>query len=398
MDNKENLNIDNKNEVVGAKNDRISSARIFESTIRLIENLNLEGKNKQEQLDYLAKEYKRLSDEAQNKAKEDINKLDLSSEFDSLIKKIEIFKNSIEDKTNEYIDSSVKVAVSNSVKDFEVMHEVFEKQVEDVRSVAVASQEVLNEKDRELNEKNKEIDSLNLTIEELNRRISEIKESRDNLVDYSSNLEDKYKKLENRNTTLEESIVATNAKLETEKSLKNSEIDKANRLRNNITDLEKEVEFYRDKISLKDAEVRTVMDKNGKLQARNEELEVQNTHFAKQNALLEEENKTLEDIRNNVAEKREEVAQLTKKAGMLENELKEFNLLKVENAELKGTIKALEAQSNTLETTLNVIQSTVSIMTEAKVKAEERAISLEGENSRLLKEIEELKKQFNIKK
>ena len=90
-----NMNIDNTIEnvedvVVETVEDKVTSAKIFQSTKDTIDTFNLKG-NQQEKLDVLVKEYKRLLEQAEGTAKVEIVGLDLSDEFKNFAKELDVF-------------------------------------------------------------------------------------------------------------------------------------------------------------------------------------------------------------------------------------------------------------------------------------------------------------------
>ena len=66
-----NIDIKNENKGTGAKEDKVTSAKMLQSTKNLIESLGLEG-NQQEKLDTLAKGYKEFLEKAQGVAKTEV--------------------------------------------------------------------------------------------------------------------------------------------------------------------------------------------------------------------------------------------------------------------------------------------------------------------------------------
>lgn len=387
-----NNNIDTKNENKGlvAKEDKITSAKMLQSTKDIIESLNLEG-NQQEKLDTLVRGYKRYLEEAQGVAKTEVTGLDLSDEFNSFTKQLDIFVKNLEVKTNTYMSDTVAINIANTEKEFRKVHSEFMDYLKEVKQLAISSQE-------ESEGKSARIEELVVNVEKLNNTVKELKENNDKLTKENEKLDKGYTNLLKKNNELAEDVKCANAKYEREKSLRNTESDVNYRLKNEIKDLKEDVELYKEDIKLKDTQNKSTVEKNNKLELRNQELEVSLAELTTKNNALEEENKKLYDAKKEVAEKTELVAQLEKRNGLLENDLKELSVFKSKNIELEGTIKALETQSKLLENTMNTINLTITSITESKIKAEERAIKLEEENQKLLAELEKLKNKSKSKK
>ena len=386
-----NIDIKNENKGTGAKGDKVSSAKILESTKDIIKSLNLEGSNQQEQLDTLARGYKEFLDKAQGVAKAEVVGLDLSDEFNTFSKELDIFIKKLELKTNTYMSDTVAVNVSNIEKDFKVIHDEFMNYLAGVKEIALSSEKESEGKDAKIEELVSQVDELTGTVEEL-------KKDKDKLTKENEKLDKGYINLLKKNNELAEDVKSANAKYEREKSLRNTESDVNYRLKVEVDDLKKDIKLYKEDIKLKDTQMKSIGEKNNKLEIRNQELEVSLAELTTKNNSLEEENKKLHDIKKEVAEKTELIAQLEKRNELLENDLKELNVLKSKNVELEGIIKALETQSKLLENTMNTINLTITSITESKIKAEERAVILEEENQKLLAELEKLKNKSKSKK
>lgn len=368
------------------KDSNLTTSKIFKSTKEVIDSLNLEGRQ-QEQLDYLANFYKEHLESGRRIVREDVKDLDLTDDFNSFNKELNAFIKSLEVKVNKYITNAIKVNVDNTEKEFNALHTEFINLLEDVKNSC-------NNQDSELKAKDEQIEELTNKVSGLNSALDKFKE-----------LENAYKKIEEEKIN---AVIENNELANELKKLKNNyETDK-----NILVYKDNEIKTLESKIKFNEVEINTLLNKNKDLKIQNEDLqtenenllkenkalEVQNAHFAKQNALLEKENKEIQSLKNTVVEKEELVTQLNKKNELLNNDLKDLNALKIKNIELEGSIKVVENQSKLLESTLNTVNLTISSLAEAKVKAEEKAVRLEAENSRLLKEIEELKKQLNTKK
>lgn len=374
---------ENKGAVV--KEDKVTSAKMLQSTKNLIESLGLEG-NQQEKLDTLAKGYKEFLEKAQGVAKTEVVGLDLSGEFDSFSKELDVFMKKLEIKTNTYMNDTVAVNVSNIEKDFRIVHDEFMDYLNEVKGLAISSEKESEGKDAKIKELVSQVNELTGTAQEL-------KENNDKLTKENEKLDKGYTNLLKKNNDLLEDVKCANAKYEREKSLRNTESDTNYKLKNDIKDLKEEIKDLKEDSKFKDTEIKVTVEKNNKLEIRNQELEVSIKELTTKNSLLEEDNKKMHDTKKEVSEKTELIAQLEKRNQLLETDLKELNVLKVKNIELEGTVKTLEGQSKLLETTLNTINSTITSITESKIKAEERAIALEEENKKLLKKLEELNKK-----
>lgn len=385
-----NIDIKNENKGLVAKEDKITSAKMLQSTKDIIEGLNLEG-NQQEKLDTLVRGYKRYLEEAQGVAKVEITGLDLSDEFNSFTKQLDIFVKNLEVKTNTYMSDTIAINIANSEKDFRIVHDEFMRYLEEVKGLAVSSQAESEEKDTKIKELVSQVNELTGTAQEL-------KENNDKLTKENEKLDKGYSNLLKKNNDLLDDMKYANAKYEKEKSLRNTEADVNYRLKSEIDDLKKDIKLYKEDIKFKDTQIKSTIEKNNKLEVRNQELEVALKEFTTKNSLLEEDNKKMCDIKKEVSEKTELVAQLETRNKSLEEDLKEFNVLKSKNVELEGTVKALETQSKLLETTLNTVNLTITSITESKIKAEERAIALEEENKKLLAELEKFKNKSKSKK
>ena len=385
-----NIDITNENKGTVAKEDKITSAKMLQSTKDIIEGLNLEG-NQQEKLDTLVRGYKRYLEEAQGVAKEEVSCLDLSEEFNAFTKQLDIFVKNLEVKTNTYINDTVAVNVSNTEKEFKKVHDEFMNYLNEVKEVAVSSQAESEGKDAKIEE-------LVVNVEKLTGTVEELKENNDKLTKENEKLDKGYTNLLKKNNELAEDVKCANAKYEREKSLRNTESDTNYKLKNDIKDLKEEIKDLKEDSKFKDTEIKVTVEKNNKLEIRNQELEVSIKELTTKNSLLEEDNKKMHDTKKEASEKTELVAQLETRNKSLEEDLKEFNVLKSKNVELEGTIKALETQAKLLETTLNTVNLTITSITESRVKAEEKAITLEEENKKLLKELEELKNKSKSKK
>ena len=405
MENNTNIDVKNENieqmvveKVSGVeKADKITSAKMLQSTKNIIESLNLEG-NQQEKLDTLVKEYKKFLEQAQGVAKVEVVGLDLSDEFNAFSKELEVFIKKLELRTNSYMNDAVAVNVSNIEKDFKVVHDEFMRYLDEVKSIAVSSQKESEEKDLKIKE-------LVSRVDELNDTVNQLQEHNSKLLEKNKSLDKGFSSLVVKNESLQDDLKYANAKLEKEKSLRSIDSETNYKLKNDIKDLKNEINEYKEQIRYKDTKIKVTIEEKNELEVKNKELEISLAELKTKNALLEEEDKKMCDTKKEVAEKTELVAQLEKRNQLLENDLKELNVLKVKNIELEGTVKVLESQSKLLENTLNVINNTVSSITDSKVKAEEKTNNLEikntqliEENKKLLKELEELKKQLKIKK
>lgn len=380
-----NIDITNENKGTGAKEDKITSAKMLQSTKDIIESLNLEG-NQQEKLDTLVKGYKRYLEEAKGVAKTEVTGLDLTDEFNAFTKQLDVFVKNLEVKTNTYMNNTIAINIANSEKDFRIVHDEFMNYLSEVKELAISSQSESEGKDVRIEELVSEVEKLDNTVKEL-------KENNDKLTKENEKLDKGYINLLKKNNELTEDVKYANAKYEKEKSLRNTESDLNYKLKTDVKDLKEEIKEYKDTIKYKDAEIKVTVEKNNKLELKNKELEVSSTELTVKNSSLEEENKKLSAIKKEATEKTELIAQLEKRNQLLETDLKELNVLKVKNIELEGTVRTLEGQSKLLETTLNTINSTITSITESKIKAEERAIVLEEENKKLLKKLEELNKK-----
>lgn len=396
---KNNMNIDNTKEnmedvaigtVEEVKIDKITSAKMLQSTKDIIDTFNLKG-NQQEKLDSLVKDYRRLLEEAQGIVKEEVTGLDLSNEFNSFSKDLNIFVQTIEQKVNTYMNNTVAVNVSNTEKEFGVLHSEFMKYLEEVQSVAVASESELEENKQK--------------VEELTIEVKELKTKNEELTSENAKLNKEYTKLSNKNSDLLDSIASLNSKYENEKSSKNAQIENSNILKNEIRDLKETIISQKKELTDNKILLESIVDKKSDLEVKNEQLRVANTGLVEKNTQLEEDSKHIQDVKKELFEKVELVAQLERRNEILEKDLQELNTLKTKNMELEGSVKALEGQSKILETTLNTVNMTISSITDAKVNAEEKSTRLELENTRLvdantklLEELEELKKQLKAKK
>lgn len=404
---KNNVNIDNTIENIEdvavetvekvVKADKITSAKMLQSTKDIIDTFNLEG-NQQERLDTLVKEYKRLSEEAQKVAKEEVTQLDLSGEFATISKELDIFVKSIEQKINTYMDDTVATNVSNTEKEFKKTHNEFMRYLDEIREVAVTSE-------NKLDDKNKEIEELVSKINELTDTVNSLKKDKEELIKENKDLitgievkEVMVQKERKEKYKSEDALDAKTRALANEKLKHSNTQDELNDLKSANFDLKAS------KKELK-ADNKRLEEENTNLQAKNKELEVSLAEINSKYISIEEENKQMQDIKKDIFGKTELIAQLEKRNELLENNLKELNVLKAKNVELEGTVKALESQSRLLETTLNTINATISSITDAKVVAEEKSTKLEtentrlaDENSKLLKELEDLKKQLKAKK
>lgn len=395
IENIEDVAVETVEEVV--KVDKITSAKMLQSTKDIIDTFNLKG-NQQEKLDTLVKEYKKLLEQAEGTAKTEIVGLDLSGDFKNFAKELDIFVKTMEQKVNVYMNDTVATNVSNTEKEFKIMHNEFIKYLEETQKVAVASETELEANKQKVAELTSKIDELTNTVEKYK---SENKELTDRYV----KLDKECTRLANKNADLLDSVASYSSKYENEKSSKNAQIENNNTLKNEIRDLKEAVKSYKEEIADNNSLLETISSKKSDLEVENEKLRVSNASLIEKNTQLEEDNMKMNDTKKDIFEKVELVSQLEKRNELLSNELKEFNALKAKNVELEGTIKALESQSKLLETTLNTINTTISSIADAKVVAEEKSSKLEientrlaDENSKLLKELEDLKKQLKAKK
>ncbi|MFR2570729.1 MAG: hypothetical protein ACLS90_05550 [Clostridia bacterium] len=384
-----NIDITNENKGTGAKEDKVTSAKMLQSTKNLIESLGLEG-NQQEKLDTLAKGYKEFLEKAQGVAKTEVVGLDLSNEFRDFSKELDVFIKKLELKTNTYMSDTIAINIANSEKDFRIVHDEFMNYLSEVKELAISSQSESEGKDVRIEELVSEVEKLDNTVKEL-------KENNDKLTKENEKLDKGYTNLLKKNNDLLEDVKCANAKYEREKSLRNTESDTNYKLKNDIKDLKEEIKDLKEDSKFKDTEIKVTVEKNNKLEIRNQELEVSIKELTTKNSLLEEDNKKMHNTKKEASEKTELVAQLETRNKSLEEDLKEFNVLKSKNVELEGTIKALETQTKLLENTMNTINLTITSITESRVKAEEKAITLEEENKKLLKELEELKNKSKSK-
>ena len=388
IENIEDVAVETVEEVV--KVDKITSAKMLQSTKDIIDTFNLKG-NQQEKLDSLVKEYKRLLEQAEGTAKAEVVGLDLSDEFQNFAKELDIFVKKIELKTNTHMNDTVTVNVSNVEKDFKVLHNEFIKYLEEAKAVAVASE-------TELEESKQKIEELVLKVSELTDTVDELKNKNKEITDRYLKLDKDSTRLANKNADLLDSVASYSSKYENEKSSKNAQVENNNILKNEIRDLKESIKSYKTEIADNNVLLESISNKKSDLETENEKLRVANASLVEKNTQLEEDNMKMNDIKKAIFEKAELVAQLEKRNELLENDLKELSSLKAKNVELEGTVKALESQSRLLETTLNTINTTISSITDAKVVAEEKATKLELDNVKLLKELEELKKQLKAKK
>lgn len=377
-------NIDTKNKMEVAKTDKITSAKMLQSTKDLIDTLNLEG-NQQEKLDTLVKGYKIYLEQAQGMAKEEVEGLDLTSELTVISKAIDAFVKGVESKTANYINDAVAINISNIEKDFSVKHSEFIKYLDEVKELAVSTQLESEEKAKEIEEFVSRVDKLNEKIEELNKENLELKKrNTEHEKDKKVNLNniEKLKEEKNRlSIKLESKIVMLD-----EETLKNS------RLNNTIIDYKSQVNRLNQDIKDKQKDIKNINEDNSKLEIKNKELEVSVAELKVKNSSLEEENQKMNDVKKEIFEKTEEITQLEKRNQTLENDLKEFNTLKIRNIELEGTVNALKAQNTALNATLNTINSTIDTIVKSRDEAEKRASNAENEIQKLLAKIKKLEK------
>ena len=390
-----NNNIDKKDEnmvgagvgenTTGAKGDKISSAKIMESTKDIIKSLNLKG-NQQEQLDIITRGYQRYLEEAQGVAKEEVAGLDLSNEFKDFSKQLDLFMKKLELKTNTYMSDTIAINIANSEKDFRIVHDEFMRYLEEVKEIAVSSE-------KESEGKDAKIEELVANVKKLNATINELKEDKEKWTKENKDLEtavavkqDKLDKEQKERYKVEHKLETKESFLSEERLKVTNLKDKILELKNDKADLEEEKKKF--------GEENEGLKKDKKdLEVKLKELEVSLAELTVKNNSLEKDLKELSDAKKEVVEKTELATKLEVRNKSLETDLKELNTLKCKNIELEGTVKILEGQSKLLETTLNAINSTISSMTESKIKAEERAIKLEEENKKLLKKLEELNKK-----
>mgnify|MGYP004518693193 FL=1 len=368
---------ENTGKDAGAKKDidKISSAKIMESTKDIIKSLNLKG-NQQEQLDIITRGYKRYLEEAQKVAKEEVFGLDLTDEFKDFSKGLDVFVKKLELKTNTYMNDTVAVNISNTEKEFKKTHQEFMNYLDEVKAVAISSEQ-------EVEEKNSKIEELTLKVKELTSKVEGLEKENKDLETAVAVKQDKLDKERKEKYKVEH-------KLETKEVFLSDERLKITNLKTQILELESSKSSLKsDKKKLKE-ENQKLHEDNKNLEIRVKELELSNTELTAKNNSLEDTNKELSNAKKEVVEKTELATKLESRNKSLEEDLKELNELKSKNVELEGTIKALEMQSKLLETTLNTVNMTITSITESKIKAEEIAITLEQENKKLLEELEKL--------
>ena len=321
IENIEDVAVETVEEVV--KVDKITSAKMLQSTKDIIDTFNLKG-NQQEKLDSLVKEYKRLLEQAEGTAKAEVVGLDLSDEFQNFAKELDIFVKKIELKTNTHMNDTVTVNVSNVEKDFKVLHNEFIKYLEEAKAVAVASE-------TELEESKQKIEELVLKVSELTDTVDELKNKNKEITDRYVKLDKDSTRLANKNADLLDSVASYSSKYENEKSSKNAQVENNNILKNEIRDLKESIKSYKTEIADNNVLLESISNKKSDLETENEKLRVANASLVEKNTQLEEDNMKMNDIKKAIFEKAELVAQLEKRNELLENDLKEKSTLKANN-------------------------------------------------------------------
>ena len=133
---------------------KVTTAKMLAGTKTLLKELNIEGKNEQEKLDNIVKIYKEQLDATQGVIIEEVKKVDLTDEFESMNKDFGIFMKDLEQKVNKQLTYNTEIAISNAQNDFKKLHRQFLDYV--------SNAEVLStEKEKELEEKKQLIEDMN---------------------------------------------------------------------------------------------------------------------------------------------------------------------------------------------------------------------------------------------
>ena len=238
VENMENVTVETVEEV---KVDKITSAKMLQSTKDIIDTFNLKG-NQQEKLDTLVKEYKKLLEQAEGTAKTEIVGLDLSSDFKNFAKELDIFVKTMEQKVNVYMNDTVATNVSNVEKDFKVLHNEFIKYLEETKVTALASE-------TELEESKQKVAKLTSKIDELTNTVEKYKSENKELTDRYVKLDKDCTRLSNKNADLLDSVASYSSKYESEKSSKNAQIENNNILKDEIRDLKETIKSQKEEIS-----------------------------------------------------------------------------------------------------------------------------------------------------
>lgn len=226
--------------------DKITSAKILQSTKDMIETFNIKG-NQQEKLDTLVKNYKKFLDEAHNNAKLDTVDLNLSNEFNNFSKELDVFIKKIELKVNKHLEDTIRINNSNLEKELNTKHNNFIKCLEEVKHSGdknlLKENETLSNKNEELERENRK---LLIQIEELNQKVQvnkiKYEEERDVKNTLLENLNHLKKEIPNSNEILEKNneIAELKRKLSEVNSHNSLLSNTLNNINNSISSLTKE--------------------------------------------------------------------------------------------------------------------------------------------------------------
>lgn len=315
---------------------KITTAKMLAGTKNILRELNVEGRNEQEKIDSIIRIYKEQVDAASGDVLGKVQNLDLTDDFKSISKDLNIFFKGVEQKVNKLLQYNTDVIALNTQNDFKKLHKQFLEYIDNAQITSLEVERELEEKKQEISIINKEISSLKAkeedmkkSYEDINDRCSKSEKERASIEQECDILKGKYSKVE---SSLKES---ESEKQEIKTKLEGAKLD-IRKLETSLDELRNMNSLLKSEMIKKDAEL----------------------------SKLSEENK-------NIKELKEHVESLTKR-----------------NAELEAKLKSSEVSNSTLQTTLNTINTVISSTTEARVNAETSMLKLQEENRRLKEALE----------